>query len=58
MLLGNHEEMNITGLVFNRGDEFTTRQLVSFLPDRYREKQVRKFRKKIGNNPTKETGLA
>lgn len=58
MLLGNHEEMNITGLVFNRGDEFTTRQLVSFLPDRYREKQVKKFRKKIGNNPTKETGLA
>ncbi len=57
MLLGNHEEMNITGLVFNRGDEFTTRQLVSFLPDGYREKQVKKFRKIIGNNPTKETGL-
>jgi hypothetical protein len=58
MLLGNHEELNITGLIFNRGDEFTTRQLVSFLPDGYREKQVKKFRKKIGNNPTKETGLA
>ncbi len=58
MLLGNHEELNITGLIFNRGDEFTTRQFVSFLPDGYREKQVKKFRKKIGNNPTKKTGLA
>jgi hypothetical protein len=58
MLIGNHEELNITGLIFNRGDEFTTRQLVSFLPDGYREKQVKKFRKKIGNNPTKKTGLA
>ncbi len=58
MLIGNHEELNITGLIFNRGDEFTTRQLVSFLPDGYREKQVKKFRKIIGNNPTKETGLA
>jgi hypothetical protein len=57
MLIGNHEEMNITGLIFNRGDEFTTRQLVSFLPDGYREKQVKKFRKIIGNNPTKDTGL-
>ena len=58
MLLGNHEELNITGLIFNRGNEFTTRQLVSFLPDGYREKQVKKFRKIIGHNPTKETGLA
>lgn len=58
MLLGNHEELNITGLIFNRGDEFTTRQLVSFLPDGYREKQVKKFRKKLGDNGPKETGLA
>ncbi|HDY67887.1 MAG TPA: hypothetical protein ENH85_08870 [Candidatus Scalindua sp.] len=57
MLIGNHEEMNITGLIFNRRDEFTTRQLVSFLPDGYREKQVKNFRKIIGNNPTKKTGL-
>ncbi len=58
MLLGNHEEMNITGIIFNRGDEFTARQFVSFLPDNYREKQVKKFRKKTGDNPTKKTGLA
>ena len=57
MLIGNHEELNITGLVFNRGDEFTTRQLVSFLPDRYRERQVKKFRKILGDNPTKKKGL-
>ncbi len=56
MLIGNHEELNITGLIFNR-DEFTVRQLVSFLPDGYRERQVKRFRKLMGNNPTKETGL-
>jgi len=56
MLIGNHEELNITGQVLNR-DEFTPRQFVSFLPDAYREKQVKKFRKIMGNNPTKETGL-
>jgi hypothetical protein len=58
MLIGNHEELNITGVIFNRRNEFTIRQLVSFLPDGYREKQVRKFRKITGNNPTKKTGLA
>jgi hypothetical protein len=56
MLIGNHEELNITGLVLNR-EEITTRQFVSFLPDGYREKQTRKFRKILGENPTKETGL-
>jgi len=56
MLIGNHEELNITGLIFNR-EEFTIRQFVSFLPDGYRERQVKKFRKMLGNNPTKETGL-
>jgi len=57
MLIGNHEELNITGLIFNR-EEFTARQLVSFLPDGYREKQVKKFRKMLGDNPAKKTGLA
>jgi len=58
MLIGNHEELNITGLILNRGDdEFTARQLVSFLPDGYREKQVKKFREMLGDNPTKKTGL-
>jgi hypothetical protein len=56
MLIGNHEELNITGEVLNR-NEFTPRQFVSFLSDTYREKQVKKFRKIMGNNPTKETGL-
>jgi hypothetical protein len=56
MLIGNHEELNITGLIFNR-EEFNTRQFVSFLPDGYREKQVKKFRKTLGNNPTKKKGL-
>jgi len=55
MLIGNHEELNIAGLIFNRGDEFTARQLVSFLPDGYRKKQIKKFRKILGNNPAKKT---
>jgi len=54
MLIGNHEELNITGLIFNR-EEFTTRQLVSFLSDGYREKQVKKFRKILGDNPAEKT---
>jgi len=56
MLIGNHEELNITGQIFNR-EEFNVRQLVSFLPNGYREKQVKRFRKMMGNNPTKKTGL-
>jgi len=56
MLIGNHEELNITGVVFNR-EEFTVRQFVSFLPNKYRERQVRKFRKLMGNNPSHKTGL-
>jgi len=54
MLIGNHEEMNITGAIFSR-EEFNAHQLVSYLPDGYRKKQVKKFRKKLGNNPTKKT---
>jgi translation elongation factor P/translation initiation factor 5A len=56
MLIGNHEELNITGLIFNR-EEFNVRQLVSFLPDGYRERQVKRFRKILGDNPTKKTGM-
>jgi len=55
MLIGNHEEMNIADVAFDREGYVTTRQFISFLPDKYREKQEKKFRKKIENNPPKET---
>jgi hypothetical protein len=58
MLLGNHEEMNIGDIAFDREGYVTPGQFVSFLPDGFREKQVKKFRKKLGDNAPKETGLA
>ena len=58
MLLGNHEEMNIGDIALDREGYVTPGQFVSFLPDGFREKQVKKFRKKLGDNAPKETGLA
>jgi len=54
-LLGNHEEMNIADLVFDREEYVTVEQFVSFLPEKYRAKQEKKFRKKMGNNSPKDT---
>jgi len=58
MLIGNHEEMNIGDIAFDREGYVTPGQFVSFLPDGFREKQVKKFRKKLGDNAPKEIGLA
>jgi hypothetical protein len=55
MLLGNHEEMNIGDIALDREGYVTPSQFVSFLPDGFREKQEKKFRKELGNNPSKET---
>ena len=55
MLIGNHEEMNIGDISFNRDGYVTPGQFVSFLPDGYREKQVKKIRKKLGDNAPKKT---
>lgn len=41
-LIGNHEEMNITGISLEQG-YVSPEQFVSFLPDRYREKKERDF---------------
>jgi len=46
MLVGNHEEMNITGIAFDYEDYITVEQFVSFLPDDYRQKKEREFAKK------------
>ncbi len=45
MLLGNHEEMNITGIAFGYKDYVTLKQFLSFLPVKFREKEERKIRR-------------
>lgn len=45
-LIGNHEEMNITGIAFDYVGYVTVEQFKSFLPDKYREKIEKELRKK------------
>ena len=52
ILLGNHEEMNITGIVF-RYDYVSPKQFASFLPDNFRKKKETEFRQQLQN--TSET---
>ncbi|MCK4495124.1 MAG: metallophosphoesterase [Candidatus Aminicenantes bacterium] len=54
-LIGNHEEMNIMGLSFRYAGYVGVNQFISFLPDKYREKKEKEFRKKIKKNALKET---
>jgi hypothetical protein len=46
-IIGNHEEMNVTGIVFRYPDYMTIHQFTSFLPDAYRRKQERVLGKRI-----------
>lgn len=55
MLLGNHEEMNICDIAFDRRRYVTVGQLLSFLPDEYVEKEEKKIRRKLGIQPPSET---
>jgi hypothetical protein len=55
MLIGNHEEMNIGNIALDREGYVTPSQFVSFLSDRYRKSQEKKFRKQMGGNAPKET---
>ena len=48
LLLGNHEEMNITGVALDQ-NYVTVEQFKDFLSDSYREKQEKKLKKKGGN---------
>ena len=57
MLIGNHEEMNITGIAFSYIGYVTVEQFVSFLPDDYREKREKEFRKTIREKALQETEL-
>lgn len=47
VLVGNHEEMNITGVAFRYSDYVTVDQFISFLPDGYRERKEKELQKKI-----------
>jgi hypothetical protein len=48
ILLGNHEEMNITGIVF-RYDYMSPIQFASFLPEEFRVKKEDEFRQQVQN---------
>jgi hypothetical protein len=43
VLLGNHEEMNITGISLNYPTYVTVEQFVSFLPKKFREAQEERY---------------
>jgi hypothetical protein len=58
MLIGNHEEMNIGDFAFDRQGYVTVKQLLSFLPPEYIEKEERKIRKKLGIPPSNETDFS
>ena len=48
VLLGNHEELNLTGIVFDSNPDYVTLdQFISFLPEAYRKKQEEALTKKI-----------
>ena len=69
-LIGNHEELNIAGLALNYGDYVTYKQFMDFLPEKFREDEEKKFRRKNGGdgdikafwdnlrkNPNSEAGI-
>ena len=46
MMIGNHEEMNLADMAFDREGYITPKQFVQFLPEKYILKQEKKFRRK------------
>ena len=57
VLLGNHEEANLLGVAFNRVGYVTPGQLVSFLPEKYREKLENQVRENFSNNSNSSYSL-
>jgi len=58
VLLGNHEEMNITGVVFSgHQDYMTLNQFISFLPEGYRKQQEDALEKRILKLRSRDRGL-
>ena len=48
VLLGNHEELNIGGVIFRYPDYLTANQFKSFLPEKYRRRKERELQKRQG----------
>jgi len=58
VLLGNHEEMNITGVVFSGNPDYVTLdQFISFLPEGYRKQQEDALTKRILKLRSRDRGL-
>jgi hypothetical protein len=53
VLIGNHEFMNISGIVFDYRGYMSLDQFVSFLPDEYKEKLEMEFWQERGRNSPK-----
>lgn len=51
MLLGNHEEMNLANTAFDRQGYITPGQFSSFLPEKYRLNQEKRFSRRAGIYP-------
>lgn len=49
MMIGNHEEMNFANTAFDRKGYITVEQFTAFLPENYKLKQEKKFRRKAGS---------
>lgn len=56
MLIGNHEEMNLTGIAFGQVGYVTVEQFTSFLSDDYRAGKERTIRKKYAHKKTEDAG--
>ena len=60
VLIGNHEEMNITGISLDYPGYVKVKQFVDFLPDSYRESKEAKYLKTLSpqeRKKAKESGL-
>ena len=55
ILLGNHEEMNITGIVFRHPEYVSPKQFASFLPEDFRVRMENEFRQQWQNFSETET---
>ena len=55
LLIGNHEESNLTGLAFDYPGYMTLEQFLSFLPENYRRRLEIKYRKSRGDRIFKNT---
>ncbi len=58
MLIGNHEEMNITGIAIDNPRYVTVEQFISFLPDDFKEKKEQDFKKDFDKNNSDSSNSA